>query len=370
MATFSGSAVADILSGSGLADVLIGLGGHDTLDGAGGNDDISGGDGNDLITGGAGNDTIAGGKGVDDIDGSDGADKIDGNNGADIIDGGAGNDSLSGQAGHDLISGGDGDDKITGGTGNDSLNGDAGDDRINGNGGADVIEGGAGADSLYGDGGDDALYGGDGGDKLYGGNNNDTLEGGAGNDVLQGGNGDDLLLAFSWAGEPVPDQDANALVNADEPVEDNDLLIGGDGADTFEFRLLIDAKDEIIAKHTDANGDIDYSMNGVAGENDNVHDHWVESIGLKTVTDYNAAQDSLVFEGHTVRLDTASYEDVNGDGRTDTVLDFVSKQANGGAHDGDKVGTVILLGVQVDAGDINVDAGVFYGVEEPWSVAG
>ncbi|MCV6598769.1 MAG: hypothetical protein OIF40_17030, partial [Mangrovicoccus sp.] len=175
---------------------------------------------------------------------------------------------------------------------------------------------------------------------------------------------------FSWAGEPVPDQDADALVNADEPVEDNDLLIGGDGADTFEFRWLIDAKDEIITKHTDANGDIDYSMNGVADENDNVHDHWVESIGVKTVKGYKEGVDSLVFEGHTVRLDTASYEDINGDGRTDTVLDFVSKQANGGAHDGDKVGTVILLGVEVDANDIAVDAGVFYGVEEPYSELG
>jgi len=167
-------------------------------------------------------------------------------------------------------------------------------------------------------------------------------------------------------------QEAMAQVTAGGPVTDDDMLYGGTGADMFEFRWLIDARDEIIAKHTDANGDIDYSMNGVAGENDNAHDHWVESIGVKTVADYDAAEgDTLVFRGHTVQLDTASYEDVDGNGRLDTVLDFVSNQGgNGGAHDGDKLGTVIILNTQIDAGDIVVDAGVFYGVEEPYSELG
>lgn len=176
---------------------------------------------------------------------------------------------------------------------------------------------------------------------------------------------------MSWAGEPVPDQDATGQVNAGEPISDADILEGGSGNDTFEFRWLIDARDEIIAEHTDANGNIDYSGNGIAGENDNVHDHWVESIRVKTVTDFNANADTLVFRGHTVQLDSITYEDVDGDGTLDSVLAFVSNQGgNGGAHDGDKVGTVIVLNAEIDANDITIDAGVFYGVEEPFSVLG
>ncbi|MGB0905644.1 MAG: hypothetical protein ACPGVJ_12170, partial [Mangrovicoccus sp.] len=282
-----------------------------------------------------------------------GAGGCNGNGGADTLLGGDGNDILKGQDGEDVIYGGAGDDQISGGRNDDLLYGGAGADLLHGNGGNDTIEGGDGADLLYGDDG------------------NDQLEGGAGNDILRGGAGADRLLAFSWAGEPVPAQDANAQVNTGEPLEDNDILYGGSGADVFEFRWLIDAKDEIIAKHTDANGDIDYSMNGVAGENDNVHDHWVETIGVKTVADFEAGRDSLVFEGHTVQLGSIAYEDRDGNGQLDSVLSFVSNQGgNGGAHDGDAVGQVVILNAEINAGDIAVDAGVFYGVEEPWSVLG
>ena len=287
------------------------------------------------------------------VDGGAGDDVINGNGGADTIHGGDGNDVLKGDDGDDLLYGGAGDDTLTGGRNDDTLFGGSGADLLNGNGGQDVLNGGAGEDVLYGHAG------------------NDVLEGGAGTDQLFGGDGNDTLMAFAWGGEPVPAQDAGALVNADEPLADDDVLTGGNGADTFEFRWLIDGKDEIIAKHTDANGDIDYSMNGVAGENDNVHDHWVETIGIKTVTDYDASVDALVFEGHTVQLASATLEDIDGNGVLDTLLDFVSNQGgNGGAHDGDAVGTVILLNAQVDAGDIIVDAGVFYGVEDPYSAIG
>lgn len=397
MADLAANPVKDILAGTMIADlnqasdgddVLNGRGGNDVLDGGAGRDTINGRAGNDLLSGGAGADTVIGGEGKDVLSGDGGNDQIDGNSGDDQIKGGDGNDRIRGGEGNDVLSGDDGNDRIDGNQGDDLLFGGAGNDWLRGGSGDDTLSGGSGNDTLIGARGNDVLRGGDGNDllrgaadnddltggagddQLFGDAGNDVLEGGLGTDVLNGGAGDDVLYAFSWAGEPVPDQDASALVNADEPVADDDVLTGGRGADTFEFRWLIDAKDEIIAKHTDANGDIDYSMNGVAGENDNVHDHWVESIGTKTVTDFNADEDTLVFEGHTVRLDSATQQDVNGDGRIDTVLEFVSRQANGGAHDGDDVGTVILLNAQVDAGDIAVDAGVFYGVEEPWSVLG
>jgi Ca2+-binding RTX toxin-like protein len=253
----------------------------------------------------------------------------------------------------------------------DYLFGGDGNDVLKGQGGNDLLKGGAGRDKLVGGGGDDQLYGGDGNDRLMGGSGNDTLEGGAGKDVLTGGAGDDLLYGFSWGGEPVPAQDAAGQVNAGEPLADTDVLTGGSGADTFEFRWLIDAKPQILDKHRDADGNVDYSMNGVAGENDNVHDHWVESIGTKTITDYDPSEDTLVFSGHTVQLGTVEHVDVNLDGTLDTILNFVSNQGgNGGAHDGDSVGRVIVLSNELDAADITVDAGVFYGVEEPFSDLG
>ncbi|MGX9351106.1 calcium-binding protein [Shimia sp. W99] len=345
MAHIRGDVLGNVLTGTKFADLLEGLAGDDTINGHGGNDFVDAGAGNDSINAGAGSDEVYGGLGDD------------------LLNGGSGNDTVDGGDGNDNVKGSDGDDLLFGGAGNDTMSGGRDNDEIHGGNGADV---------LHGNGGQDLLFGGTGDDKLYGDSGNDTLEGGAGNDKLFGGDGDDFLYGFSWGGEPVPAQDATARVNADEPLDDVDYLQGGNGADTFEFRWLIDAKDEIIAKHTDANGDIDYSMNGVAGENDNAHDHWVETIGTKVVTDFDAAEgDTFVFKGHTVQLDSVDYEDFDGNGTIDTVLHFVSNQGgNGGAHDGDAVGSVVILNEQIDVADIEVDAGVFFGVEEPFSVLG
>lgn len=342
------------------------------MDGGAGNDALDGGNGHDILFGGIGDDLLEGGRGRDTLDGGEGNDNLSGGNGRDELNGGAGNDTLDGGNGHDVLSGGADDDMLFGGNGRDTLEGDEGADYLNGGRGRDILNGGDGADTLDGDRGHDQLYGGEGDDLLEGGHGRDTLEGGAGNDTLNGGNGNDVLLAFSWAGEPVPAQDADAQIYPDEPLSDADVLTGGRGADVFEFRWLIDATDEIYAEHTDENGDIDYSMNGIAGENDNVHDHWVETIGTKVVTDFNAAEgDTFVFEGHTVNLASVEYVDYDNDGQLDTILRFVSNQGgNGGAHDGDDVGTVVVLGNQLTADDIEVDAGVHYGVFEPYSIDG
>ncbi|MCH2078548.1 MAG: hypothetical protein MK180_17025 [Rhodobacteraceae bacterium] len=97
----------------------------------------------------------------------------------------------------------------------------------------------------------------------------------------------------------------------------------------------------------------------------------MESIGLKIVTDFDVSEgDCFVFAGHTVRLDTAEHVDFDGDGTIDTVLNFISDQPNGGAHDNDEVGTVVSLENIIEADQINVSAGVFYGVYEPFSAAG
>ena len=294
-----------------------------------------------------------------------------GDNQANLLDGGADNDLIRGRKGADELYGNDGDDKLQGGRGADLLDGGEGNDILLGGRGSDYLFGDAGDDLLRGGRGSDELEGGDGNDILRGGRGEDLLEGGLGDDMLFGGKGDDTLLAFSWGGEPGPAQDADGQINDDEPLSDLDALTGGKGADTFEFRWLLDATDEIYAKHTDPDtGDIDYRA--IAGENDNVHDHWVETIDTKIVTDFDADEgDVLIFEGHTVALAEVVHEDVDDNGELDTVLIFVSDQGgNGGAHDQDEIGEVVILDNQLDADDIEINTDVFYGVYEPWSIEG
>jgi len=92
---------------------------------------------------------------------------------------------------------------VQGGDGNDLIDASAQRDR----GLRLVLDGGAGNDVLLGGAGNDVLLGGDGDDWLDGGGGSDLLVGGSGNDHLDGGND-----------------------------RDRDLLIGGQGADTFVRR--------------------------------------------------------------------------------------------------------------------------------------
>jgi Ca2+-binding RTX toxin-like protein len=320
--------------------------------------------------------SIVRGRGTDDVlAGTDAADRLFGRGGDDIIDAGLGDDHVVAGSGDDVVSGDGGDDLLIGNAGDDEIRGDAGDDKLLAGGGDDDLDGGEGDDKLDGGDGDDLLLGGDGEDDLTGGLGDDEVESGAGDDVVDAGGGDDHVLSLSWGGEPEIAQDSTAAkVEPDEPVSDDDVISGGDGADLFEFRWLIDAKDEILAEHTDADGDIDYQA--VAGENGAVHDHWVETTGDKTVTDFDAAEgDSFAFAGHTLALDTDLSGLADADGDTlvdDTVLYFYSEQGGAGAHQGDRLGTVTFLDAAIDLAEVEaaIDANVFYGVEEPYSAIG
>ena len=67
---------------------------------------------------------------------------------------------------------------------------------------------------------------------------------------------------------------------------------------------MINAKREIILKHVNDDGTINWGMNGVAGENDNeVHDHWVDGFGNDVITDFNREEgDKIRIEGHTTEV--------------------------------------------------------------------
>ncbi|MEL6619456.1 MAG: LamG-like jellyroll fold domain-containing protein [Pseudomonadota bacterium] len=249
------------------------------------------------------------------------------------------------------------------------------DNGMKGTGIADGMDGGAGDDVMRGRGGDDVMQGGYGNDKLLGGAGNDVLDGGHGEDTLRGGEGDDLLIARADAREPdvYPDADRdegdpyNELTNGklypDQPIHADDVLEGGKGADIFYFQTLINAKDYIIEKHTRDDGTINW--HGVAGENDNIHDHWVDALGHDVVLDFNRAEgDRIVVEGHTTEILNISYGDANGDGVMDhSIIALYSDQGSGGgAHNDDRLGTITVYGDLITEADIEQDAGPAYGI--------
>jgi len=197
---------------------------------------------------------------------------------------------------------------------------------------------------------------------------NNEIADGRGGQVLYGYQGDDTLVAYGDGGEPIPAQGGDRVYPYETDDYANDTLIGGDGADTFLFKPLLNAKQEIIDKHTDDEGNVDWTGNGVAGENDNVHDHWVEGIGDDIVYDFNADEgDQIVIEGHTARIEIEHFDSTfDDDEEVDyTVISIFSDQGgNGGAHDGDALGTITVWDAVLTEDDITVDAGVFHAVDQ------
>ena len=250
-----------------------------------------------------------------------------------------------------------------------------GDDQMTGTGAADGLDGGGGADTIKGADGNDILQGGYGNDRLSGGKGNDILDGGHGEDVLIGGKGDDLLISRTDAREPEiaynPDRDegdpngelTKGKLYPDQPIPGDDVLTGGSGADIFYFQTAINAKDYLIEKHTRDDGTINWHR--VAGENDNLHDHWVGAIGNDVITDFDRSEgDRIVIEGHTTEIRSITYGDANGDGIMDhSVITLYSDQgSNGGAHDGDLLGTITVYGDLVKLSDIEHTAAPHYGI--------
>ncbi len=258
-----------------------------------------------------------------------------------------------------------------------------GDDVINGGGGADTIDGGAGDDELNGDAGNDTIMGGYGDDKIDGGNGNDTLDGGRGSDLLIGGDGDDTLIANADAGEQrlgqlilddpsrdfpdpsIDDQYLKLVDWVDQEFVADDVLIGGTGNDTFQFETLINAKVEHLVENNMGNGRMIH-YHGVAGENARLHDHWVDSIGIDVIGDYVAGEDTISVIGHTTEIDvTYQTIDTDNDGIDDDAVSIIrlySQQGNnGGAHDEDALGYIVVYGDRVEE-EVITDAGAHYGI--------
>ncbi|MBD2556899.1 calcium-binding protein [Aphanizomenon flos-aquae] len=404
----------DYIEGESGNDSILGGAGNDALLGGSGNDTISGGEGNDFINGQDGHDKLYGDNGNDAILGGNGNDIIEGGEGNDYIEGESGNDSILGGAGNDALFGGSGDiqansgnDTIRGGEGDDFINGQDGDDKIygdNGNnaivGGNDAIVGGNGNDIIDGGTGDDSIFGDDtlldehfdsagylfkatvnsyGNDFLKGGNGNDVITASLGSDTLSGENGNDIITSISDSNIPAENKN-NVPIGATiadlvfdpayfnpDGLQANDILIGGAGSDTFEFKLLINAGVDIYEKHIQSDGTIDWM--GVAGENNNYHDHWVDGIGSDTIMDFSGTGgqgDKINIIGHTVTYKVLSstatqvklglYSDQGADGKRGT-----------GAHDLDVLGIVTVnhdghFNIANDVAVQTPDIGSFSGV--------
>ena len=254
-ATFS--VVPNKITGTSQDDNLAGGAAVDKIIGNDGNDNISALLGNDVIEGGAGNDTIFGGAGNDQLDGGDGNDIIFGGAGNDHLSGGAGNDRLLGEDGNDVMLGDDGNDAMLGGVGNDLLNGGAGNDTMTGDAGNDTVLGDTGNDAISDGAGADSIHGGAGIDIITAAQDtaSDVYNGGAGHDTL------DYSLSVSAVkidlttgiatglgigSDMISDFEVIKAGSGDDYIligDDEVILIGGGGANVFEFieTVLINA---------------------------------------------------------------------------------------------------------------------------------
>lgn len=193
---------------------------------------------------------------------------------------------------------------------------------------------------------------------------NDTVYIENGAQTVSTGAGRDRIWVYADAGEPDPAQTdgAEGRVNpAVDPATTTDIISGGQGKDHFTFNMLLNATDVVLARHTKDDGSINWRK--VAGENDAVHDHWVEGIGNDVLLDFsNQDGDKLTLRGHTVEIADITYgEDEGGDF---SLISIRSQQgAGGGAHDEDDLGTLKVYGDKVTEDDIEVKKKVFDGVD-------
>lgn len=184
------------------------------------------------------------------------------------------------------------DQEIIGTEGADDLIGGAGDDDIFARESGDIVEGREGDDRIFGHDGDDALVGGEGDDFIRGGAGDDAILDNTGSDTIYGDAGNDSIIATSAidgeeltrltrdfvSGGNTTAQDLLDLFNFDSDSDDNgDTIYAGLGDDA------------VIA------GDDDVVSLGEGNDTIGVGDWMNEDDEAVVVTDFNPAEDTLVY---------------------------------------------------------------------------
>ncbi|AVQ01541.1 hypothetical protein B7G68_06550 [Caulobacter segnis] len=306
-----GTDKADVLTGDAGANIIYGFGGNDVIDGGAGNDSLYGDAGDDTLIGGLGDDYLDGGYGIDTADYSGATGAINVGLGYYSQDAGVmGRDSLisieniKGSAFADWIAGTDGVNVITGGAGDDTINGRGGDDVLRGEAGDDILIGGAGAD---------------------------TIDGGDGNDILAF---DDIYTSIQVdLGKAGPQNTRGDGVDTLISIEGvkgtgyRDILVGSDGANTFEGRGgddIIDGKGGIDTAVYDGNS-TDYTWTHNANGSWTVRDSRANWTGTDTLLNVEI----LKFKDKSVTLSSDTTATVGDVYRPDVVQRLATSSSFG-----------------------------------------
>ena len=103
----------------------------------------------------------------------------------------------------------------------------------------------------------------------------------------------------------------------------------------------------------------------MAGENANIHDHWVDEIAHDVIWDFNRAEgDRILIEGHTTEIASITHGDSNGDGVIDhsKIWLYSDQGGGGGAHNDDLLGDITVYGDLITEADITHTAKPAYGI--------
>ncbi len=261
---------------------------------------------------------------------------INGTDQNDVLRGTAGRETINGLAGDDIIHGKGGEDVIHGGAGNDVIR--AG---FNGQFGGSTLDGGGGHDAIHGGGGGDVFHGGRGDDRLYGGAGVDDFHwrSGDGDDVIDGGEGagdsvdvdqsfftldpSSARTSFLVAGDDALDvavSDAAGDARLTITNAESFFVSGGEGADTIDFRGYA-GHDQGGIVNVEAGGGEDRVFGTMRGD-------WVSGGAGNDAISLRGGDDVYVLEGGDDRVclgggrDTIEIEDGGiGAGRR-TVVDF------------------------------------------------